>query len=104
MGQVHKTEHIQSFISQSQPLKEPGWKYYIKTAIATSLLAAPGFIDATRPFFNKYRGEWALLSFFVVIAPTEGHVSSSPPRFTYWSQLTYLQTHAVIRERCLGTM
>ncbi|KAI0250127.1 Fusaric acid resistance protein-like-domain-containing protein [Lactifluus subvellereus] len=47
-------------------------KYAVKTGVATAMLAAPAFIEATRPTFMEYRGEWALISFFVVMSPTIG--------------------------------
>ncbi|PCH35986.1 hypothetical protein WOLCODRAFT_140156 [Wolfiporia cocos MD-104 SS10] len=53
-------------------LNEPDIKYAIKAGMATAMLAAPAFFDATRPLFLHYRGEWALISFFVVISPTIG--------------------------------
>ena len=37
-------------------------KYAFKAGMATALLAAPAFFDATRPVFTDYRGEWALIS------------------------------------------
>jgi hypothetical protein len=37
-------------------------KYAVKTGVATAILAAPAFIEATRPTFMEYRGEWALIS------------------------------------------
>ena len=37
-------------------------KYAIKAGMALAMLAAPGFIDATRPIFMDFRGEWALIS------------------------------------------
>jgi hypothetical protein len=37
-------------------------KYAIKTGVATAMLAAPAFIESTRPTFMEYRGEWALIS------------------------------------------
>jgi hypothetical protein len=43
-------------------LKEPDIKYAVKVGMATAILAAPAFIDATRPIFTEYRGEWALIS------------------------------------------
>jgi hypothetical protein len=36
--------------------------YAMKAGVATAILAAPAFFDATRPMFTKYRGEWALIS------------------------------------------
>ncbi|KAL4253307.1 Intracellular Vesicle Transport-Associated [Abortiporus biennis] len=53
-------------------LRENDMKYAIKTGMATAILAAPAFYDKTRPIFTEYRGEWALISFFVVISPTIG--------------------------------
>ncbi len=69
-------------------------KFAVKTGMATALLSAPAFFDATRPIFLEYYGDWALISvgyfplpllgrgdltctqFFVVISPTIGAVSS----------------------------
>ncbi|TFK54580.1 hypothetical protein OE88DRAFT_1655325 [Heliocybe sulcata] len=53
-------------------MRERDIKYAIKAGMATAMLAAPAFFDATRPIFMEYRGEWALISFFVVISPTIG--------------------------------
>lgn len=47
-------------------------KYAIKAGMATALLAAPAFFDSTRPVFLRYQGDWALISFFVVMSPTIG--------------------------------
>jgi hypothetical protein len=58
-------------------MKERDMKYAIKAGMATAMLAAPAFIEATRPLFMTFRGEWALISFFVVISPTIGAVSGS---------------------------
>ncbi|EKM80929.1 hypothetical protein AGABI1DRAFT_56115 [Agaricus bisporus var. burnettii JB137-S8] len=53
-------------------MKERDVKFATKAGMATALLAAPAFFDATRPFFLQNWGEWALISFFVVISPTIG--------------------------------
>ena len=37
-------------------------KFAVKAGMATAMLAAPAFFDATRPVFVEYRGEWALIS------------------------------------------
>ncbi len=74
-------------------LQDHNIKYAVKTGMATAMLAAPAFIEATRPTFMEYRGEWALISvggnerywmvwwedsrcvkFFVVMSPTIGAV------------------------------
>ena len=43
-------------------LQDHDVKYAVKTGLATAMLAAPAFIEATRPTFMEYRGEWALIS------------------------------------------
>ncbi|KAG6336645.1 hypothetical protein ID866_2452 [Astraeus odoratus] len=53
-------------------LKDRTIKYAFKVGMSTAMLAAPAFFDATRPIFTEYRGEWALVSFFVVMSPTIG--------------------------------
>ncbi|TDL21690.1 hypothetical protein BD410DRAFT_789429 [Rickenella mellea] len=62
----------QSLWSLGAKLKERNIKYSIKAGMATAMLAAPAFFDSTRPWFVAYKGEWALISFFVVISPTIG--------------------------------
>ncbi|KAG8906930.1 hypothetical protein FRB99_005704 [Tulasnella sp. 403] len=56
-------------------LKDMNLKYAVKCGMATSILAAPALFEATRPLFTKYRGEWALISFFVVLSPTIGQTN-----------------------------
>ncbi|KAJ8508004.1 hypothetical protein ONZ45_g9692 [Pleurotus djamor] len=53
-------------------LQERDAKYAIKAGMATALLAAPAFFDATRDIFIDWWGDWALISFFVVLSPTIG--------------------------------
>ncbi|THH31394.1 hypothetical protein EUX98_g2773 [Antrodiella citrinella] len=62
----------QSIWALGARLKEQDLKYAIKAGMATAILAAPAFVESTRPTFVEYRGEWALISFFVVISPTIG--------------------------------
>ncbi len=52
-------------------------KYAVKAGMATALLASPAFFDNTRQWFLEYQGDWALISFFVVMSPTIGAVSRS---------------------------
>lgn len=47
-------------------------KFAAKAAISTMVLLIPAFVDVTRPYFVKYRGEWALISMLVVMVPTVG--------------------------------
>ncbi|KAI6002886.1 Fusaric acid resistance protein-like-domain-containing protein [Pisolithus albus] len=53
-------------------LKDRNIKYSFKVGMSTATLAALAFFDTTRPIFMQYRGEWALVSFFVVMSPTIG--------------------------------
>ncbi|CAL1706087.1 unnamed protein product [Somion occarium] len=62
----------QSLWALGDRLKEPDMRYAFKTGMALAVLAAPAFFDSTRPIFTEYRGEWALISFFVVMSPTIG--------------------------------
>ncbi|CAE7150897.1 unnamed protein product [Rhizoctonia solani] len=62
----------QSIWALGQFLRQPEIKYSIKTGMAVAALAAPAFIESTRETFVEYRGEWALISCFVVLSPTVG--------------------------------
>ncbi|OBZ71051.1 Uncharacterized protein C26F1.08c [Grifola frondosa] len=62
----------QSLWALGARLKENDLQYAIKAGMALAILASPAFFDSTRPIFTEYRGEWALISFFVVISPTVG--------------------------------
>jgi hypothetical protein len=56
-------------------LTEPDMKYAIKTGLAGAMLAAPAFIDRTRPIFLEYKGEWALISFFATMSQSIGQTN-----------------------------
>jgi hypothetical protein len=55
-------------------LTERDTKYAIKAGMATAILSAPAFFDATRPTFVQYYGDWALISvrdvYFFLLSPT----------------------------------
>lgn len=55
----------QSLWALGARLKEKDIKYAFKVGMATAMLAAPAFFDATRPIFVEYRGEWALISVII---------------------------------------
>lgn len=52
----------QSLWAIGKRLKERDTKYAFKAGMATAMLAAPAFFDATRPTFVAYWGDWALIS------------------------------------------
>jgi hypothetical protein len=56
-------------------LQDHDVKYAVKTGLATAALAAPAFIERTRPTFLEYRGEWALISVSAVFVPAGGGAS-----------------------------
>lgn len=55
-----------------QFLKEPETKFAIKAGLGSAILASPAFIKSTRHQFMAYKGQWALVSFMVVLSPTVG--------------------------------
>jgi hypothetical protein len=59
-------------------LKDGDMRYSFKVGVGTAILAIPAFVDATRPLFVRWRGEWALISYFVVMGQTLGQVSVQP--------------------------
>jgi hypothetical protein len=69
MGQL---QH--SLWSSLNKLKDGDMRYSFKVGVGTAILAIPAFIDATRPLFVHWRGEWALISYFVVMGQTLGQV------------------------------
>ncbi|KAE9403101.1 hypothetical protein BT96DRAFT_788775, partial [Gymnopus androsaceus JB14] len=62
----------QGLWSLGKRLNERDTKFAVKVGMATAILAAPAFFDSTRAVFVKYQGDWALISFFVVMSPTIG--------------------------------
>lgn len=55
-----------------QFLRQPDIRFAIKAGFGCALLASPAFIHSTRPTFKRYQGQWALVSFMVVLSPTVG--------------------------------
>ncbi|KAN0063291.1 hypothetical protein ACQY0O_004455 [Thecaphora frezii] len=53
-------------------LRQADTKFAIKAGAGSALLASPAFFDLTRPTFTKFQGQWALVSFMVVLSPTLG--------------------------------
>ncbi|KAG8975012.1 hypothetical protein FRB90_009653, partial [Tulasnella sp. 427] len=64
-----------SFWRLGARLRETDLKYAIKSGFAIAILALPAIIESTRPYFLRYRGEWALISCFVVLSPTIGQTN-----------------------------
>ncbi|KAL9103306.1 MAG: hypothetical protein Q9163_001648 [Psora crenata] len=47
-------------------------KFAIKVGFGASLYALPSYLAPTRPFYQRWRGEWGLLSYMLVCAMTLG--------------------------------
>lgn len=56
----------------SRILHRPNVRFAIKAGGGAAILASPAFIMSTRPIFETIQGQWALVSFFVVMSPTVG--------------------------------
>ncbi|PWN43915.1 hypothetical protein IE81DRAFT_365332 [Ceraceosorus guamensis] len=55
-----------------QWLRQPDSKFGLKAGIGCALLASPAFITATRPVFLEFQGQWAIVTFMVILQPTMG--------------------------------
>ncbi|KAK4053138.1 hypothetical protein OIV83_001873 [Microbotryomycetes sp. JL201] len=55
-------------------LKQPNIKFAIKTGIGAAILASSAF-DRYRPVWLEYRGEWALLSYMVIMSQSIGQTN-----------------------------
>ncbi|GLB37109.1 putative aluminium activated malate transporter [Lyophyllum shimeji] len=53
-------------------MTESDMKYAFKVSVAIAMFTAPAFYEGTRPFFLRWWGNWALVSFMAVISPTVG--------------------------------
>jgi Fusaric acid resistance protein-like len=58
-------------------LRKPEIKFAVKVGFGAALLALPGFSDRYREMYTHWRGEWALLSYFVIIALSVGGTTST---------------------------
>ncbi|PTB64931.1 hypothetical protein BBK36DRAFT_1177878 [Trichoderma citrinoviride] len=62
----------QSILKFARKIARDDILFGIKVGIGASLWAMLAFIEATRDFYNHYRGEWGLLSFMIVCSMTVG--------------------------------
>ncbi|TKY86727.1 hypothetical protein EX895_004367 [Sporisorium graminicola] len=66
-------EKLQRLVWQiGEFFRQPDTKFSIKAGLGSALLASPAFFPSTRPIFTKFQGQWALVSFMVVLSPTVG--------------------------------
>ena len=60
-----------------EKLRKPEIKFAVKVGVGAALLASPAFTERWRDLYSRWRGEWALLSYFVVIASSVGGTTST---------------------------
>lgn len=60
-----------------EKLRKPEIKFAFKVGVGAALLALPAFRERWRDWFIHWRGEWALLSYFVVMANSVGATTST---------------------------
>jgi len=60
-----------------EKLRKPEIKFAVKVGVGAVLLAGPAFTERWRGGYTHWRGEWALLSYFVVIASSVGATTST---------------------------
>ncbi|GAA5896763.1 hypothetical protein JCM6882_005029 [Rhodosporidiobolus microsporus] len=53
-------------------LRQPNVRFAIKTGAGVAVLSSAAFIPQLRPIWLEWRGEWSLISYFVVCAPALG--------------------------------
>ncbi|GAA5929392.1 hypothetical protein JCM3775_002329 [Rhodotorula graminis] len=52
--------------------RQPAVRFAVKTGFGAAVLCSAAFIPRLRPLWLEWRGEWALISFIVVMAPALG--------------------------------
>ena len=57
--------------------RKPDIKFAVKVGVGALLLALPAFLENYRDVFTHWRLEWALLSYFVVMASSVGATTST---------------------------
>ncbi|GAA6011619.1 hypothetical protein JCM11491_004707 [Sporobolomyces phaffii] len=53
-------------------LRQPNILFAIKTGGGAAVLASPAFVPSLRPLWLTWRGEWSLISYVVIMAPSLG--------------------------------
>jgi hypothetical protein len=76
-------------------LRKPEIKFAVKVGVGAVLLVLPAFTERWRDLYTHWRGEWALLTYFVVIAMNVGATTSTG----LWRYIRF----AIADFRILGT-
>ena len=57
--------------------RNPDIKFAVKVGVGAMLLTLPSFLEEYRDVYTHWRMEWALLSYFVVMASSVGATTST---------------------------
>lgn len=57
--------------------RKPDIKFAVKVGVGALLLTLPSFLEGYRDIYIRWRMEWALLSYFVVMASSVGATTST---------------------------
>ena len=69
---VYKQKLFRSVYEALSFMRRDDIKFAIKVGFGAVIYALPAFIDATRPTYTHWRGEWGLLSYMLVCSMTIG--------------------------------
>ncbi|CEQ42719.1 SPOSA6832_04576, partial [Sporobolomyces salmonicolor] len=53
-------------------LRQPNIRFAVKTGAGVAVLSSAAFIPSLRPIWLEWKGEWALISYMVIMAPSTG--------------------------------
>ncbi|KPI41649.1 uncharacterized protein AB675_9017 [Cyphellophora attinorum] len=67
-----KRKHFRMLYDRLSFFRRADIKFAIKVGIGAIIYALPSFIEASRPFYSHWRGEWGLLSYMLVCSMTIG--------------------------------
>ncbi|BGP30214.1 hypothetical protein JCM10296v2_001966 [Rhodotorula toruloides] len=56
-------------------LRQPNLRFAIKTGAGAAILSTPAFVPSLRPLWLAWRGEWSLISYMVIAAPSLGQTN-----------------------------
>lgn len=57
----------------------PDVQFAIKVGLGAAIFAIPAFVDSMRPKFTEWRGEWGLITFFIIMSKSVGGTANTVP-------------------------
>lgn len=59
--------------------RRPDVQFAIKVGLGAAIFAIPAFVDSWRPIFTKWRGEWGLITFVIIMNKSVGGTVNTVP-------------------------